>query len=260
MSTNIPAGFWLAPMEPDEEMHLSLNTGPGRWIYTNVEMYQRMRDSWISRHSTPPVDAVPGEPVASNQYFWLVELFHRGDTGNSLGRYHTGLTDLNDRSRSTENVYEGKRYASKEQAEKAASSLDRGMLSLEWRAVEHGFMAAPVASHAGSDPVALAALLQAQVDVLTAELHEEARINGMGGEREAALLARVEVLTKERDVARQPVGHEARRRGYQEGHRDGMEQAAGVCDNVNNFDNPMTSGDCADLIRALAAKPAQEKT
>jgi hypothetical protein len=45
----IPPGMWLAPMEPDEEMRRSLDTGPGRWVYTNVETYQRMRDSWLAR-------------------------------------------------------------------------------------------------------------------------------------------------------------------------------------------------------------------
>lgn len=32
-----------------------------------------------------------------------------------------------------------------------------------------------------------------------------------------------------------------------------LEQAAQVCENVNNYDNPMTARDCADAIRALAA-------
>lgn len=50
----IPQGYWLAPMEPDEPMRRSLDTGPGRWVYTNVETYQRMRDSWLSRHPAAP--------------------------------------------------------------------------------------------------------------------------------------------------------------------------------------------------------------
>jgi hypothetical protein len=34
----------------------------------------------------------PNAPTEAVQFYWLVELFHRG--GNSLGRYHTGFTDL----------------------------------------------------------------------------------------------------------------------------------------------------------------------
>jgi hypothetical protein len=30
-----------------------------------------------------------------------------------------------------------------------------------------------------------------------------------------------------------------------------LEQAAVICDSVNNYDNPMTARDCADAIRAL---------
>ena len=30
-----------------------------------------------------------------------------------------------------------------------------------------------------------------------------------------------------------------------------LEEAADICDRVNNYDNPMTAGDCADAIRAL---------
>lgn len=34
--------------------------------------------------------------------------------------------------------------------------------------------------------------------------------------------------------------------------RAALEQAAKVCDRVNNYDNPMTATDCANAIRALA--------
>lgn len=34
--------------------------------------------------------------------------------------------------------------------------------------------------------------------------------------------------------------------------RAALEEAARVCDSVNNYDNPMTATDCADAIRALA--------
>ena len=35
---------------------------------------------------------------------------------------------------------------------------------------------------------------------------------------------------------------------------DALEEAARVCDGVNNHDNPMTARDCADAIRALKEK------
>jgi hypothetical protein len=34
-----------------------------------------------------------------------------------------------------------------------------------------------------------------------------------------------------------------------------LEEAADICDRVNNYDNPMTAGDCADAIRALKGTP-----
>lgn len=70
------------------------------------------------------------------EFCWLVELFHRG--GNSLGRYHTGFTDLHHQSRSTANPHDAKRY-DKAAAEKVAADLNLHMKALEWRAVEHGF-------------------------------------------------------------------------------------------------------------------------
>ena len=33
-----------------------------------------------------------------------------------------------------------------------------------------------------------------------------------------------------------------------------LEEAADICDRGNNYDNPMTAGDCADAIRALKGK------
>jgi hypothetical protein len=38
--------------------------------------------------------------------------------------------------------------------------------------------------------------------------------------------------------------------------KDALEEAANICDGVNNYDNPMTARDCADAIRALPASPA----
>lgn len=74
-------------------------------------------------------------------FCWLVELFHRG--GNSLGRYHTGFTDLRDASRSTADISDARRYASKKNAQRTADKLNTMMMACEWRAVEHGFMAEP---------------------------------------------------------------------------------------------------------------------
>ena len=71
------------------------------------------------------------------KFCWLVEMFNRG--GNSLGRYHTGFTDLRDASRSTADVYEARRYTSKATAQRVADKLNVMMMTAEWRAVEHGF-------------------------------------------------------------------------------------------------------------------------
>ena len=73
-------------------------------------------------------------------YCWLVELFHRG--GNSMGRYHTGLTDLAYQSRSTTDPHAAKTY-DKDGAERVAAELNKHMMACEWRAVEHGFAASP---------------------------------------------------------------------------------------------------------------------
>lgn len=69
-------------------------------------------------------------------YCWLVELFQRG--GNSMGRYHTGFTDVGQQSRSTASAHEAKRYAQAD-AERTADALNVHMMSCEWKAVEHGF-------------------------------------------------------------------------------------------------------------------------
>lgn len=73
-------------------------------------------------------------------YCWLVEMFDRG--GNSLGRYHTGFTDLHAQSRSTDTVHEARRYRTRGAAERSARKLNTFMMVCEWRAVEHGSAAA----------------------------------------------------------------------------------------------------------------------
>lgn len=86
-----------------------------------------------------PIAAGPIEASVGSdgfEFYWLVELFHRG--GNSLGRYHTGLTDLHNQSRSTLQPHEAMRY-SKANAERIADALNVHMMACEWRAVEHGF-------------------------------------------------------------------------------------------------------------------------
>lgn len=60
-----------------------------------------------------------------------------------------------------------------------------------------------------------------------------------------------------------PVGHEARRRAYQEGHRDGVKEAQAACmaisaSVVNHEVVRMTAAKCAFAIKALATEPAQE--
>lgn len=48
----------------------------------------------------------------------------------------------------------------------------------------------------------------------------------------------------------------AREAGAVVGWNDAIAEAAAILDGVNTHDNPMTAGDCADAIRALAAQPA----
>lgn len=76
-------------------------------------------------------------------FYWLVELFNRGENAPSLGRYHTGFTDLRDASRSTTDVHEARRYRSREAAQRTADKLNVMMKAAEWRAIEHGFHTAP---------------------------------------------------------------------------------------------------------------------
>jgi hypothetical protein len=93
----------------------------------NINM-PKVRSLWAERAIAPSWD-----------YCWLVELFHRGDAGPSLGRYHTGFTDLNNQSRSTFHAHEAKRYT-KDEAVRIAKELNVHMMACEWRAVEHGFL------------------------------------------------------------------------------------------------------------------------
>lgn len=61
--------------------------------------------------------------------------------------------------------------------------------------------------------------LRARVAELTDEVAEQARVNGMGSEREARLMAQVKELTRERDQAREDVPAEMRG-SYENGRED----------------------------------------
>jgi hypothetical protein len=50
--------------------------------------------------------------------------------------------------------------------------------------------------------------------------------------------------------------HETVQRLIDETYAAGLEDAAKVCDSVNNYSNPMTANDCADEIRSM--KPNTE--
>lgn len=92
----------------------------------------------------------PVEPKAATTgdgFYWLVELF--APEGNSLGSYHTGFTDLSLASRSTQDPYQAKRYATKDQAQRVADSL-LSKVGI-WKAVEHGFHTVPTPD-AGAEP------------------------------------------------------------------------------------------------------------
>lgn len=96
---------------------------------------------------SPIVSRAPAEPIALDEFCWLVELFDLAD--NSLAFYHTGFTPLGGSSRATRSPFEAKRYASKDAANLVASKLYS--LAGVWRAAEHVFAAHPTES-AGPDP------------------------------------------------------------------------------------------------------------
>jgi NTP pyrophosphatase (non-canonical NTP hydrolase) len=81
-------------------------------------------------------EEMPPLPEPRWRYVWLVELFERG--GNSMGRYHTGLVGLGNRSRSTDSPYKAAEYT-KNEAIKVSNALNVWMKANKWRAVEHGF-------------------------------------------------------------------------------------------------------------------------
>jgi hypothetical protein len=95
----------------------------------------------------PPTPAAAPAPVAAFDFCWLVELFLPYG-GNSLGFYHTGFTHIDGASRTTKNPHEAKQYATRKDAEYAASKLES--MQGEWRAIEHGFertnLAAPTSA------------------------------------------------------------------------------------------------------------------
>ena len=92
------------------------------------------------------------QPVAQDEFCWLVELFEGDGTGNSAGCYHTGFVDISGHSRTTKNPHQARRYATREQATQVAGKLCT-TLPGTWRAVEHGFAAAPTPS-VSAEPVA----------------------------------------------------------------------------------------------------------
>lgn len=49
---------------------------------------------------------------------------------------------------------------------------------------------------------------------------------------------------------------DAEQKLFEQGRAAGLEEAAKICDSVNNHDNPMTARDCADAIRALSPPPS----
>jgi hypothetical protein len=107
-------------------------------------------------HEVTPV--APGEDEGRGfmPYPDLEGLLHKTPApqergSNSMGRYHTGLTDLGYQSRSTVNPHEAKRYT-KASAEQVAADLNVHMMACEWRAVEHGFHTA--APQEPAEPVA----------------------------------------------------------------------------------------------------------
>lgn len=79
------------------------------------------------------------QPEIEWEYCWLVELFQRGENAPSLGRYHTGFTDLQMQSQSTMNPHEAKRYTKKDEAVGTCDTLNANLKTGEWRAIYHAF-------------------------------------------------------------------------------------------------------------------------
>ena len=110
-------------------------TGDGR-AYDRATA--RLIEAALLRTIAAPAAAEPGERT---EFCWLIELF-LPHGGNSLGRYHTGFTDLHGNSRSTPDVYQARRYPTKEAAQAAATKLGHTLQGV-WHAVEHGFASPP---------------------------------------------------------------------------------------------------------------------
>lgn len=104
---------------------------------TDCPRHAKLR-KWLDEEWLPEQERARAE-MAKTDHQWdichLVELFE--PTGNSMGYYHTGFTDIDGRSRTTRNPHEAKRYASFLDAARVAGSLHH--LAGVWRAVEHGF-------------------------------------------------------------------------------------------------------------------------
>lgn len=115
------------------------------------DLKQAMGEFIDSKPSIDPVRSPYVEPLETQaaEFCWLVELFLGDGTGNSLGWYHTGFTDISGNSRSTQDPLKAKRYSTWREANLVSVKLGH-TLQGTWRAVQHGFVSQPPVQ--GSQP------------------------------------------------------------------------------------------------------------
>lgn len=113
-----------------------------------TEYHRRKPAAWEAARAALADTPQAREPQPA-EFCWLVELFLGDGTGNSLGWYHTGFTDIGGNSRSTQDPLKAKRYSTWREANLASVKLGH-TLQGTWRAVQHGFVShVPVHSTGG---------------------------------------------------------------------------------------------------------------
>lgn len=131
----------VLPSLPEPAMRAA-PVGQEAWPFPRVGYYTAEQMNEHARRAIESLSRAPAEPVAPDEFCWLVELFDLAD--NSLVFYHTGFTTLGGSSRTTRSPFEAKRYASKDAANLVASKLYS--LAGVWKAAEHVFAAHPTES------------------------------------------------------------------------------------------------------------------
>lgn len=122
---------FVAQFGDDRETYLGRD---GSWYIEGFKAArQKYRAALANQRAEQPQQA---------EFCYLVELFLGDGTGNSLGWYHTGFTDLGGNSRSTQDPLRARRYPTWREANLVAVKLGH-TLQGTWRAVQHGFATTP---------------------------------------------------------------------------------------------------------------------